>query len=118
MKVMGSALKALKASAGDASKKEEALQAVGQLQRGCLASKGIKPDKLRGTDLAKAQDDYRRDQIKLMTMALELETLILDGKTKEASAAVEKIADFRDSSHDKYEEKKPPAGGQDPKPGR
>lgn len=115
MKMMGGALKALKSSAGDAAKKEEALQAVGQLQRGCLASKGIKPGKLPGADLAKAQDDYRRDQIKLMTMALELETLILDGKTKEAVAAVNTISQFRDDSHEKYEEKKDPAG-RDPQP--
>lgn len=120
MKTMGAALKSLETTAGDAAKKDEALTAVGMLQRGCLSSKSIKPAHLKGADLAKAQEEYRRDQIKLMTMALELETQILDGKTKEASASVEKIKKFRDDSHAKFEDDKKDKGkggeGKDPAP--
>ncbi|MCK6478287.1 MAG: hypothetical protein L6Q35_15810, partial [Phycisphaerales bacterium] len=101
MKAMRQGLRVLRDAAGDPSKKDASLQAVGLMQRGCLAAKASVPKHLKeGVSV----EDYRREQIKLMGMLLELELSLLDGKHDQAAAMVEKLAKFRDDAHEKFGE--------------
>lgn len=98
MRAMNRGVNQLKTTIGDPSKKEESLQAVWGIQRGCLSAKAAKPEHVEG-DAAQKLETFRRGQVKLMAMLLELETAILDGKTAEAQAILAKVAEHRDASH-------------------
>lgn len=101
MKAMRQGLRVLRDAAGDPSKKDASLQAVVLMQRGCLAAKASAPKHLKqGVSV----DEYRREQIKLMGMLLELESNLLDGKHDQAAAMVDKLAKYRDESHEKFGE--------------
>ncbi len=120
MKSMRGGMRALRDIVDKPEKKDEALAAVGVMERACVAAKGMKPQELKpGASL----DDYRRGQIKLMGMFLELETQIIDGKGDQAKATLQAIAKYRDDSHEKFggEEKRegrpPGRPGEAPPPG-
>lgn len=108
MRSMRSGMRTLRETVDKPDRKEDALTAVGQIQAGTIAAKGMKPEHFKqGASL----DDYRREQIKLLGMLLELETQIMDGKGAEAKATYEKIAKHRDDSHKKF-------GGEEEEPGQ
>ncbi len=101
MKGMRAGMRMLKDTVGKPEKKEEALAAVTLLEKACLAAKTFKPEKLKaGANI----DDYRRAQIQLMGMLLELETDIIDGKSEQAKEVAAKLLKFRDDSHAKFGE--------------
>lgn len=117
MKQLGGALKALKETLDKGDQKEQSLIHVGTMQRACLTAKSIASPTLKGDpkDAAKTLVEYRRAQIKLMGMLLELETQILDGKTDAAKESVKKLGEYRESSHETFEPKKE-RGGRGPRP--
>ena len=106
MKLMGRSLKALKASAGDASKKEENLRLIGDMQRGAANAKGLPlPEKI----LSAAKGDAERatltlksrtELMSLMRKQLDLEQAILDGKTDVATKLVAELAKAREDGHE------------------
>ena len=106
MKLMGRSLKALKASVGDASKKEENLRLVGDMQRGAANAKGLPlPEKLLSaakTDADKAALTLksRTELMGLMRKQLDLEQAILDGKTDVATKLVAELAQARENGHE------------------
>ncbi len=87
------------------------------IQRGCLGAKASKPENVKG-DPAQTLDAFRRGQIKLMGMLLELETALLDGKTEEAKALLAKAAEHRDASHEFLGVEEEEKGDDAPPPGR
>lgn len=99
-------LKALKENIGAADKKDQNLAAITQMQRAAVNAKNAKPNNLKGDDQAKAQDGFRRAQIQLLSMLIELETQVMDGKTDAAKATVKKIEDFEDKAHDQFVKEK------------
>lgn len=111
MKEMGRRLRSLSENIDQADKKEQNLQDVTAFQRAAFVAKGSKPAKLKGDDPTKALEGYRREQIKLLAMSLELETHILDGKTAEAKAMIGKIKAHRDSAHDQFQVEEEGEGG-------
>lgn len=118
MKMMNGGLKRLKDSIGDASKKAENLETIGQIQRGALASKNGKPQHLKGGEAA--LEGYRKAQIELFRTLLDLESQVIAGETDKAKATFAKLAEAKDAGHEKYmeEEKeggRPPARGEQPK---
>lgn len=92
MRMMNRGVNQLKASLADPAKKEESLAAVWMIQRGCLGAKAGKPEHVQG-DAAQTLDAFRRGQIKLMGMLLDLETAVMDGKNDAARALLAKVAE-------------------------
>ncbi|MEK6703903.1 MAG: cytochrome b562 [Planctomycetota bacterium] len=119
MKQLGGALKALKEIVDKSDQKDQSLIHVGTMQRACLTAKSITSPTLKGDpkDAAKTLVEFRRAQIKLMGMLLELETQILDGKLDAARESVKKLGEYKESSHDTFEPKKERgARGTSPRP--
>jgi soluble cytochrome b562 len=107
MKSIGRPLKTLRAQITDASKKDENLQMINDMQRGAVMAKGAKlSEKVleKGADAkAKAEmaKDFRRHMLALTKTLLEVETLLLDDKLEEAKAELEKAVKMRDEGHKK-----------------
>lgn len=103
MSLMNRSLRVLSAQIGDASKKEENLKLLNDLERGAASSKGASPDRALGrmeeSKRAEAAMTYRRSLIQIMEKALRAETALLDGKIADAERAVQDIAKIRDESH-------------------
>jgi hypothetical protein len=106
MKGMNRALKTLKGSISDASKKNECLKMVSEMQRNCAASKAatVPAEYLKSAadDAAKAkiEDEFRSDLRKNLRLLLGLEDAIVAGKTDEANALIVKIEALRDHAHE------------------
>lgn len=106
MKSIGRTLRTLRGQVEDASKKEDNLRLIGELQRACIASKNQPlPEKILNNsktdaDKAKAQLLYRTDLIKLARKLLDLEEAVLADKGAEAKKLAEEVAKMRETSHD------------------
>ena len=116
MKGLRQGMRMLRDTAGDPARKEEALQAVALMEKACLAAKTFKPEEMKpGTSI----DDYRKSQIELMGMLLQLETAVIDGKSDQAKEIAQKLGKFRDEAHEKFgvkEEDRRGPGGPPPQP--
>jgi hypothetical protein len=106
MKGMNRALKALKGAVSDASKKNECLKLVSEMQRNCAASKAatVPAEYLKSAadDAAKAkiEDEFRSDLRKNLRLLLDLEDAIVAGKTDEANALIVKVEALREHAHE------------------
>lgn len=115
MKMMNGGVKRLKESIGDAGKKAENLEIIGQIQRGALASKNGKPGHLKGGDAS--LEAYRKAQIELFRTLLDLESQVINGETDKAKATYAKLAEAKEAGHDKFMEEEK-EGGKPPAPKR
>ncbi len=106
MKSMGRAMERLEKQLADASKKDENLRLINDIQRGAVAAKG---QPLPNDVLAKGKDEaektkmaqsYRKNLIALVRKTLDLEDAVLAGKGDDAKKLIDEIAKLRDSSHD------------------
>ena len=109
MKAINGGYRELKKTVEDASKKTGNLALVAQMQRGALYSKNNVPGHLKGGE--KSLEAYRKAQITLMRMLLDLEVQIMDGKTADAAKSVTALHDFEEEQHAKFIEEQ-----QDQKP--
>ncbi len=106
MKMMNRAMKSLKAQITDASKTEENLQLLGEMQRGCVNAKAGKLDKAlkefpEDQRAAKALE-FRREMIELARVLLDAEEKVMDGKLDAAKAALEKAAMMQKKEHEEF----------------
>ncbi len=115
MKAMNRSFRELRASVGDASKKEQSLMSVWRMQQACAGAKQTKPEHIEGDPTARL-DEFRRECMKLMGMLVELEGQLMDGKFEEAKAMVKKIHDFEEASHKKFGVKEEEGEGEAPRP--
>jgi len=105
MKGMNRAVKVLGKQVGDATKKEENLRLVNDIQRGAVAAKGqpVPKDVLeKGKDdgeRTKMSEGYRKNLIALVRKTLDLEEAILAGKADDAKKMVDEIVKIRDEGH-------------------
>lgn len=103
MKIMNRALKTLRDQASDTTKKEENLKLVSDMQRGCLAAKGLMPDRAIGRMGADKKEEttvaYRKQLITMLEKLLKLETAIIDGKGSDAGKLIDEIETLRDAGH-------------------
>lgn len=99
MTQMERALQKLKKQAGDATKKDENLKLVADMQRAALGAKQTTPGRRNQTPDPDKIAIYRRQLIATMQQLLTLETQIMDGKTEDAKKTVDAIANLRDESH-------------------
>lgn len=100
MKAINNGERELKKTVGDASKKTANLAHVAQMQRGALYSKNNVPGHLKGGEAS--LEAYRKAQITLMRMLLDLEVHIIDGKTADATKSVEALHAFEEEQHAKF----------------
>lgn len=120
MKQANRAYRALADSALDPSTMKADLDAVQQLQMGLVASKaGI--GTLRMSDAAKAkfgddraafEKDFRKQMLKAIATAFEVESALLDGDTAAAKAAIQKIHDAEESGHSVFQQEGAEQGGE------
>jgi hypothetical protein len=103
MKGMNRSLRQLNQQIGDASKKDENLRLVNEIQRGCATAKGaVLPEKyLKGDDAAKAKTaaEFRSTLIKMMRTLLDMEEDIAAGKTAEAEAKLKQVVKMGEDGH-------------------
>ena len=103
MKQMNGAMRRLKDQIGDASKNEENLRLIGDMQRGAVAAKNAKPKKLNdvkdAAEQAKKAEQFRRDLIKLTRSLLDIEQNILDGKNDVAKTQLDEVMKMREDGH-------------------
>lgn len=105
MKMMNRALKTLKGQVTDASKKDDNLRLINEMQRGCVTAKGatLPPDVLKKAkdeaEKAKWQKDYRASLLATLRKLVDAEQAILDGKGSDADKLLSEIAKTRDEMH-------------------
>lgn len=98
-------LRQLRNQVTDASKKDDNLRIIGDMQRACLGAKEMQPPrellKDAKDDAAKAKvgETYRAELIKAMRVLLDLEQDVLDGKSDAAKARLADLIKARDDGH-------------------
>lgn len=107
MKGMNRALRSLRESIADASKKDENIKRVNEMQRACVLSKlaGVPEQTLAHakTDAEKQQRaaDYRAALIAAIRGLLDVEEHLVAGKFDEATKSLDAFVKTRDAAHKK-----------------
>lgn len=105
MKGMNRAARTLNSQISDASKKDENIRLINEMQRGCATAKGLPlPEEFlkdAKDDAAKAKliAEYRADMIKMMRTMIDVEEAIIAGKIDQAKAGLDTIEKTRQASH-------------------
>jgi hypothetical protein len=107
MKAMNRALRALKDQVADASKREENLKLIGQMQAGCIAAKGGRiEDALKDiTDEAERTTKarhFREEMIELARTLLDVEEGLLHEKYNDAQTALAKAVKLQEEGHKEF----------------
>lgn len=105
MEDLGDAVKALKKSVKDPTKKEESLKLVSKAQHASLVSKDYPPAMLAKApeaDRPKIMDGYRKAMAVVIADLCKLEQQIIDGKTEEATETMKNLKVLEDDGHEKY----------------
>ncbi len=107
MMIMNRAMRTLSGQVTDATKKDDNLKLIADMQRGCLAAKALAPEKAinREADPVKKGGMtalFRKDLILIMEKLLKVETAILDGKGADAQKLLAEIGDLRDQGHSEF----------------
>lgn len=98
-------LRQLRTQVTDASKKEDNLRIIGDMQRACLGAKELPPPRelmnAAKDDAAKTKvaETYRGELIKAMRVLIDLEQDVLDGKTDSAKTRLADLIKTRDAGH-------------------
>lgn len=105
MKGINRATRTLLAQVTDASKRDENLKLINDIQRGCVLAKGqpLEPEFLKNaaTDAEKARikESYRAHLFNALRLALETEALIADNKGDAAKAKLDEFKALRNQAH-------------------
>lgn len=105
MKGMNRALRQLKEQAGDATKREENLRLINEMQRGCVLSKGEPVSRELLNQMkdeagkAKLREEYRTHLHGLLRVLVDAESAMLEGKPEVAKAKLEEAQRLRDAGH-------------------
>jgi hypothetical protein len=107
MKGVNRAMRQLRKQIGDASKKDENLKLIGDMERNAVIAKNMPlPDDYlekakTDEDRAKLKADYRNDLMKLVRDLLDMEQNVIDGKNDVATKQLDEVQKLRESSHEK-----------------
>lgn len=114
MNSMGRGLRTLKRQIGNPEAREENLQLLVEMQRAAVLSKGQKPghipQQLSEQDRKAYLDDFRLQNIDLVTLLLRAERSLVTGDVDDAAKALAEVESLRDSAHAKF------APGEDEQP--
>lgn len=105
MRSMNRPVRQLRGQIADAQMREENLRLINEMQRGCVAAKGLPvPVELMeqaADDAAKAElsEHYRRDLVKALRILVDLEVAVMDGKGDEATKKLDELIATRDEAH-------------------
>ncbi|MBX3381378.1 MAG: hypothetical protein KF805_14885 [Phycisphaeraceae bacterium] len=106
MKIMGRSLEKLEPQIGDASKRDENLTLINEMQRGCVIAKGLAvPNDVlaRAADDAareKMKADYRADLLSVLKKLISLEEAVAEGKTEEAKSLLQQAVRAGNLGHE------------------
>ena len=106
MKGMDRSLRQLHRQIGDASKKEDNLRLIKDMQRACVEAKGLslprKVERNARDDAQKAAfaERYRKQLMTSLRVMLDIEQDIVDGKSDDAAKKLERIRKLRDDAHE------------------
>lgn len=108
MKLMERSLERLDTLVADPAKRSEALAALGEVERGCLAAKNQAAprdvldrasDEAGRTALA---TEYRRDLVRTMRGLLDAEEAILAGNANGARESLLRVSEIQKKSHERF----------------
>ncbi len=105
MKGMGRALRGLRDSIADSAKRDQNLAAIGEMQKNCVAAKGmplpasVHKEITDPAERAKLATAYRADLMKVLTELLALEKSVMDGDGASATKQLDAILASRDAGH-------------------
>lgn len=108
MKTMDRGLDRLETLVGDPAKGGEALAALGDVQRGCLAAKNQPAPReileRAGDDAARAAvaAEYRKDLLDIMRALLDAEDAIMAKDATRAKESLTKVSDLRKKGHERF----------------
>lgn len=106
MKTMNRSLRALRSQLDDATKKDENLRLVGEMQRSCVTAKtaGLPADVLghfKGDEeKAKMAAAFRKDLIAVTRKLLDVEEDLAAGKSADAGKKLDEVIEMRKKAHD------------------
>ena len=107
MKAVNRAVRTLRDQIADASKTDENLQLINDMQRAAITAKGARFElhgdtKHTPEQLATMAKSFRTQMIALAKEMLALEELVMDGKTSDAKAKLDAIIAMRDKAHKEF----------------
>ncbi|MFO0833091.1 MAG: cytochrome b562 [Phycisphaerales bacterium] len=106
MKAMNRNLRTLKGQISDASKRDENLGLINQMQVGCALAKGGKLDEvlkdLKPEEATAKKKEFRTEMIALARTLLDVEEALMNEKYAEAQKALEKAEAARDHGHKEF----------------
>jgi hypothetical protein len=105
MSIMNRNLRTLRKQVTDPTKKDDNLQLVSEMERGCLGAKALIPPGVtaRIKDEARKAEvvaTYRKQLVQMMQKLLTLESDLLDGKADDAQKDLDAVIQLRDASHE------------------
>jgi len=106
MKGANRAMRQLRAQITDASKKDENLKLIGDMQRNVVIAKNmpLPPDvreDVQGDARAKLQADYRSELIGVVRKLLDIEDDLMNGKGEDAAKVLDELQKERKAAHEK-----------------
>lgn len=102
MKAMNRAFRALRGQIEDGSKKDENLGHIWTMQRNVVQAKSLPMEKVPDAEREALTTDFRKGQIELMRMLLNLEVQVMEGKTEEAARTLAAIHELEEREHKKF----------------
>jgi hypothetical protein len=109
MEAMGRLFKRLKSQVNDASKNDDSLALVAQMQQLTLGTKSLVPAmvaKMPTTQQAQETKNYRHMMIDLFRHELDLEEQLLQGENKKAAEIVATMDELQDDGHKEFRPKR------------
>jgi hypothetical protein len=85
--------------------KPDALKTVWEIERLALLAKTMTPEHLKGGASAANLTAYRKAQVDLMKLLLQLETNVLENKPDEARRTIDALESLEKESHKKFRAK-------------
>ena len=105
MEVMEDELRVLRKSLKDQTKQATSLKSIVAMQDAVSKAKVQTPPMAESQPAEKRADfvkEYRRMLIRMGKQLLDLEELVLDGKTEEAGVLFKEIRNMEDSGHERF----------------
>ena len=107
MEAVEQAVKRLRRSLRDESKRATSLELVSELQHASLACKDLVP-RMTATqpeaERAGFQEAYRRQMVDFLAAQFDLEAALLDGDAEAAQAAFKIVRDMEEQGHERFTE--------------